>query len=187
MAYNGTLYFERDVAPPTPGDWQFVYARADPQCVITPHCPRDRYFASIKGEMIELARSAPFAVRAPTVTLRAPNATGGRAVTPPALEVGVHTSPGHSTYDWLGVARRGGAPNVTGVCRGDGRGCAPRRVTGGACTDTKGCWQYVPASPTGTVMLDERTLPRCRGVFDVCYLEEKGYVVCGFVCWALVC
>ena len=146
VRHRGTLYFEGDRAPGSPGPWQFVY------------------LADVNGVHTELARSAPFIVRGPALeaSLTAegdtmavdipPPGRSGDSVTPPCLTVAFNSSPVHSKSDWVGISRRGATPNVAA---------------------TKGCYMYVPGAPTGTVSFPAKYLPKERGEYEACYVQAE--------------
>ena len=138
-------------------------------------CVACRYLADVYGQHTELARSAPFVVRGPSLEASLgdskeggaglldppPPGTIGESLTPPSLLVSFSASPVHSTSDWIGIARRGATPNV------------------GA---TKGCFMWVPGDPTGSVVFPAKYLPTERGEYEACYVQKETREVRGDTC-----
>lgn len=87
------LFFEDDVAPPTPGAWQAVY------------------LTMVGGAPRELARSPAFTVQGPTLRLRI-DRDPDDPKSPGRVVVSYITSPEHLGTDWIGLARLSSDPNT---------------------------------------------------------------------------
>lgn len=146
---DATLYFEGDLAPPSPGDWQFAY------------------IVTSKGNR-EVARSPRFTVIAPTVQLALLRSEEGRQnelvsesgskISPPRCRVEYASSKSHSTRDWIGLSRLGAEPNVEA---------------------TRGLYHWVPAASTGTIVFENKYMPRSEGQYEACYVHgDTGEVLC---------
>ena len=155
---EGELAFQGDDAPGTPGMWQFVYLAAPT-------------VDAGGGERVEVARSVPFSVRRPSISIETSprvnmEALGPDRVSPPRLRVQFETRD-------VGEAGAGGLfagrlrrSEFVGVVRVGGFPREDRSLSA--------CEISVPDAHTGSVMLDPACLPREAGHYQVVYFKQVG-------------